>query len=66
VSSGFISSAVESKLKEVKLSDDRKAQRWISTDMTRANYSAVMVDRVIFYPTPNPGGARAIQEALAQ
>lgn len=54
-SSGFISPAVESKLKEVKLSDHRTVQRWISADMTRANYKAVMVDRVIFYPAPNPG-----------
>jgi hypothetical protein len=54
-SSGFIPPAVESKLKEVKLSDHRTAQRWISADMTRANYKAVMVDRVIFYPAPNPG-----------
>lgn len=54
-SSGFLAPAVEAKLSEVKLADDRKAERWISPDMTAANYSAVMVDRVIFYPAPNPG-----------
>ena len=54
-SSGFLAPAVEAKLSEVKLADDRKVKRWISADMTSANYKAVMVDRVIFYPAPNPG-----------
>lgn len=54
-SSGFLPPAVESKLSEVKLADGRKVERWISPDTTSANYKAVMVDRVIFYPAPNPG-----------
>jgi hypothetical protein len=54
-SSGFLPAAMEGKLEQVELSDGRKAMRWISPALTKANYDAVMVDRVIYYPAPNPG-----------
>ena len=54
-SSGFLSGAVESKLKGVKLNDGREVMRWISPAVSKSNYNAVMVDRVIYYPAPNPG-----------
>ena len=54
-SSGFLDPAVEAKLKESKLPDGRKFTRWRSPQTTHANYQSIMVDRVIFYPSPNPG-----------
>ena len=54
-SSGFIAASIESKMEDVKISDERQAKRWISADLTSANYNAIMVDRVIYYPAPNPG-----------
>lgn len=54
-SSGFLPAAMEGKLEQVELSDGRKAMRWISPELTKANYDAVMVDRMIYYPAPNPG-----------
>ena len=54
-SSGFLPASMESKLQQVELSDGRKAMRWISPEFTKANYDAIMVDRVIYYPAPNPG-----------
>ena len=54
-SSGFLPAAMEGKLEQVELSDGRKAMRWISPEVTKTNYDAVMVDRVIYYPAPNPG-----------
>ncbi len=54
-SSGFLPASMESKLEKVELSDGRKAMRWISPEFTKANYDAIMIDRVIYYPAPNPG-----------
>ena len=54
-SSGFLDPAVEAKLKESKLPDGRKFTRWRSPQTTHANYQSIMVGRVIFYPSPNPG-----------
>ena len=67
-SSGFLPSAVETKLTKVKLGDGRSSMRWIGTDLTRTNYKAVMVDRVIFYPAPSPGPqvSSSTLEAIAQ
>ncbi len=54
-SSGFLAPGIEAKLEDVELSDGRKVKRWISSEVTKANYDAVMVDRVLYYPAPNPG-----------
>ena len=54
-SSGFLDAAVEAKLKEFKLPDGRKFNRWRSPQTNRDNYQSIMVDRVIFYPSPHPG-----------
>jgi hypothetical protein len=54
-SSGFLSPAVEAKMTKTKVGDKRSVMRWISPDMTHANYHAIMIDRAIFYPAPNPG-----------
>ena len=54
-SSGFLAPAVEAKLAKVTLSDGRKVMRWSSPELNGKNYDAVMVDRVVFYPAPNPG-----------
>ena len=54
-SSGFLPADIEAKLQEVELSDGRDSMRWISPELNKANYDAVMVDRVIYYPAPNPG-----------
>jgi hypothetical protein len=54
-SSGFLAPEVEAKLGDVELSDGRTAKRWISSDLNKQNYNAVMVDRVLYYPAPNPG-----------
>lgn len=53
--SGFLDPAIESQMSEVKTSDGKKVMRWKSPEFTRENYSAVMIDRVIFYPAPSPG-----------
>jgi len=67
-SSGFIPPVVETKLTKVKLDGDRNAMRWIGADLTRSNYQSIMVDRVIFYPAPNPGPqvSSSTLEAIAQ
>jgi hypothetical protein len=52
--SGFIAPAVASKMTKVKIDDKHSAMRWISTDMTGNKYKAIMIDRVIFYPAPDP------------
>ena len=54
-SAGFLDPAVEAKLTEYKLSDGRKFNRWRSPQTTPANYKSIMVDRVIFFPSPSPG-----------
>jgi hypothetical protein len=54
-SSGFLDPAIEAKLKDSKLPDGRKFIRWRSPQLTRDNYQSIMVDRVIFYPSPHPG-----------
>ena len=54
-SSGFLTPAIEAKLEKVTLSDGRKVMRWSSPELNGKNYDAVMVDRVVFYPAPNPG-----------
>jgi len=54
-SSGYLDSAVEAKLKKTKLGSGRHVDRWVSDDMNGENYQSVMVDRVIYYPSPQPG-----------
>lgn len=54
-SSGFLDPAVEAKLKKGNLPNGGEIVRWRSPQLTHANYKAVMVDRVIFYPSPHPG-----------
>lgn len=54
-SSGFLTPAIEAKLEKVTLSDGRKVMRWSSPELNGKNYDAVMVDRVVYYPAPNPG-----------
>ncbi len=54
-STGFLDPAIEAKLQKTKLPSGAEVQRWMSPELTKANYHAIMVDRVTFYPAPNPG-----------
>jgi hypothetical protein len=54
-SSGFLDASVEAKMKRVKLKSGREVTRWISSDLNGKNYTAIMVDRAIYYPAPHPG-----------
>lgn len=54
-SSGFLSPAIEANLKQDKLPDGRKLVRWRDSQLNRKNYQSIMVDPVIFYPSPHPG-----------
>jgi hypothetical protein len=67
-SSGFLDASVEAKMKEVKLDSGRKVTRWISRDLNGKNYTAIMVDRAIYYPAPNPGPqvSSSTLDAIAQ
>ncbi len=53
--SGYLDATVEAQLSEVTLSSGMTVDRWISPQLTGDKYKGVMVDRVIFYPAPNPG-----------
>jgi hypothetical protein len=67
-SSGFLDPAIEAKLKTTKLPDGKTVKRWVSSEVNRKNYHAIMVDRVIFYPSPNPGPqiSSSTLEAISQ
>jgi hypothetical protein len=67
-SSGFLDAKVEAKMKEVKLDSGRKVTRWISRDLNGKNYTAIMVDRAIYYPAPHPGPqvSSSTLDAIAQ
>lgn len=67
-SSGFLDAKVEAKLKESRLKDGRHVDRWMSRDFNGKKYKAIMVDRVIFYPAPNPGPevSSSTLDAIAQ
>ena len=67
-SSGFLDAKVEAKMKEVKLDSGRKVKRWISRDLNSKNYTAIMVDRAIYYPAPHPGPqvSSSTLDAIAQ
>ena len=54
-SSGFLDAKVEAKLKETRLEDGRHVDRWTSRDFNGKKYTAIMVDRVIYFPAPHPG-----------
>ena len=54
-SSGFLDPGIEAKLQKTKLASGREAKLWESPELDGKNYHAVMVDRVTFYPAPNPG-----------
>jgi hypothetical protein len=54
-SSGFLDASVEAKMKRVKLKSGREVTRWISSGLNGKNYTAIMVDRAIYYPAPHPG-----------
>ena len=54
-SSGFLEPTIEAKLKKGKLGNGNPVMRWTSSQLNHKNYQAIMVDRVIFYPAPNPG-----------
>jgi hypothetical protein len=66
--SGFLDAKVEAKLKDSRLKDDRHVHRWLSRDLNGKNYHAIMVDRTIYYPAPNPGPqvSSSTLDAIAQ
>jgi len=54
-SSGFLDPSIESQMQQVEIGDGTKVMRWKSPALAAGDYQAVMIDRVIFYPAPNPG-----------
>ena len=54
-SSGYLDATVEAKLMKTRLASGRHVDRWVGYDMNGKNYQSVMVDRVIYYPSPQPG-----------
>jgi hypothetical protein len=54
-SSGFLDPGVEAKLQKTKLASGAEVKLWKSSELNGKNYHAIMVDRVTFYPAPNPG-----------
>lgn len=67
-SSGFLDASVEAKMKKLRLDSGRDVTRWISRDLNGKNYTAIMVDRAIFYPAPHPGPqvSSSTLDAIAQ
>jgi len=67
-SSGFLEASVEAKMKKVRLDSGRDVTRWISGDLTGKNYTAIMVDRAIYFPAPHPGPqvSSSTLDAIAQ
>lgn len=67
-SSGFLDAKVEAKMKDVKLDSGRHVKRWFSRDLNGKNYTAIMVDRAIYYPAPHPGPqvSSSTLDAIAQ
>lgn len=67
-SSGFLAANVEAELKETRLDSGRHVSRYVSPDMGGKKYTAVMVDRAIYYPAPNPGPevSSSVLDAVAQ
>jgi len=67
-SSGFLDASVEAKMKKVRLDSGRDVTRWISRDLNGKNYTAIMVDRAIYFPAPHPGPqvSSSTLDAIAQ
>jgi hypothetical protein len=67
-SSGFLSPSIEAKLQKGKLANGNAVMRWVSSELNSRDYQAIMVDRIIFYPTPNPGPqiSSSTLDAIAQ
>jgi hypothetical protein len=53
--SGFLPAEIEAKLKKTNLASGREVQLWMSSELSRENYKGIMIDRVAYYPVPNPG-----------
>ncbi|MFO1408063.1 MAG: DUF3313 domain-containing protein [Steroidobacteraceae bacterium] len=43
-----------SRLEPVKTKLGKEADRWLSPQLTRENYHAIIIEPVVFYPTPEP------------
>jgi Protein of unknown function (DUF3313) len=54
-SSGFLDASIEAKLQKTKLASGREVQLWKSPELNGKNYHSIMVDRVTFFPAPDPG-----------
>jgi len=53
--SGFLPAEIEAKLKKTNLASGREIQMWLSSELNRENYKGIMIDRVAYYPAPDPG-----------
>ena len=53
--SGFLPAEIEAKMKKTKLASGREIHVWLSSELNRENYKGIMIDRVAYYPAPNPG-----------
>ncbi len=67
-SSGFLDASIEAKMKKLRLDSGRDVTRWISRDLNGKNYTAIMVDRAIYFPAPHPGPqvSSSTLDAIAQ
>jgi len=65
-SSGFLRDY--SSLAETKNAEGRTIRAWVSPTLTPANYNAVLLDPLVFYPEPRPNeqvSAETLQQILA-
>jgi hypothetical protein len=53
--SGFLDATVEARMKPARLEDGRHVDRWMGSKFNGKKYTAIMIDRAIFYPAPHPG-----------
>ena len=57
-----------SSLQETKNADGKTVRAWVSPKLTPANYDAILLDPLVFYPEPKPSehvSAEALQQILA-
>jgi hypothetical protein len=52
--SGFLGEASYSKMQEVKSASGLPAKRWIAPDVSVAQYEAIVLDKTVFFPAPQP------------
>ena len=52
--SGFLKEATYASMEDVRSPSGERAKRWIAPGVSLAKYDAVMLDKIVFHPAPQP------------